>query len=217
MVKYYKYTLLFFTISIFGCYNDDDNQVVEAFNATHKSSELTSVIKSITSHDGSFDDHIDNTSCFSLVFPYQLKINSKLQTFNSSRELLTINDTDEIEIVFPISIALKNYQIFEVNSSSELMTHKSICEESLHIESNSCLDLVYSITIKEFNELNGTFETFHFTNNKDIYLYLEELHDSDVYEIQYPISLTDNNSETTIINSSHEFIEAYEFVDSYCD
>ncbi|GAA0754540.1 hypothetical protein [Psychroflexus lacisalsi] len=216
MTKLYKYTLLFLIIIFSGCYNDD-NQIVEALDASHNSSELTSVLKSITSHDASFDDQVDNTSCFSLVFPYQLKVNSNIKTFTSAEELSYLDVSDEIEILYPVSIALKNYQIFEVNSTSELNSHKLSCERSLDIEPNSCVDLVYNLTIKQFNEIHGVFKTFDLTNNKEAFMYFEELHDNDVYEIQYPILLQDRNSENTTVNSNSEFINTFQSVVRNCD
>ncbi|MBZ9777602.1 hypothetical protein LB452_01585 [Psychroflexus sp. CAK8W] len=216
MIRFYKYILLFLIIIFSGCYNDD-NQIVEVFDTSQNSSELTSILKSITSHDASFDDHVDNTSCFSLVFPYQLKVNSNIKTFTSAEELSYLNVSDEIEILYPVSIALKNYQIFEVNSFSELNSHKLSCESSLDIEPNSCVDLVYSLTVKQFNELHGVFKTINLTNNKDAYIYFEELHDNDVYEIQYPLSLQDNNSENITVNSNSEFIETFQSVVRTCN
>ena len=80
--------VLFILVS---CY-DDDSQVVESVDTAHRSSELTTMIKSMSLHNASYDDHIDNTSCFSLVFPYQINVNSTSTTITSIQDLSELSE-----------------------------------------------------------------------------------------------------------------------------
>lgn len=192
-----------------GCY-EDDSQVIESRDALHRSSVLTPLIKSITLHNANFDDHIDNTSCFSLVFPYEVNINSNRRTISSIQDLNSIDENDQVQILFPISIVFFDYTQHKVNTTSELSLLTNSCEEKFDIEHNPCLNFDFPIVIKEFNELDGTFETLNLISNEELFQYVDNLHDSDVYEIDYPISLLDSNSGGHVINSNSEFEEAFE-------
>lgn len=217
MSKLYKHIFFFsLVLIVLGCY-EDDSQLLESTNAAHRSSELTPLIKSITLHDASFDDLVDKTSCFSLVFPYQLKVNSRVQRMDSAHEISDLDEDDTIEIIFPVSVVFSNYNNHEVISNSEFNTIKNLCENEERIQTNSCFDFVYPVSIKEYNEQGSTFETLTFDNNKALFLYLDHLHDSDVYEIDFPISLLNSDSRSITINSNLEFIEALETSSSDCN
>lgn len=192
-----------------GCY-EDDSQIIESRNALHRSSVLTPLIKSITLHNANFDDHIDNTSCFSLVFPYEVNINSNRRTISSIQDLNSVDENDQVQILFPVSIVFFDYTQHKVNTTSELRLLTNSCEEKFDIEYNPCLNFDFPIVIKEFNELDGTFETLNLISNEEIFQYLDNLHDSDIYEIDYPILLLDSNSDGHVINSNSEFEEAFE-------
>jgi hypothetical protein len=209
MKKKYTWVLLFSALLLISCY-DDDSELVESTNATHRSSELTSLIKSMTLHNASFDDHIDKTSCYSLVFPYTLSVNSTIKTIASIQDVNSIDENDQIEILYPASIVYFDYNQFEVNSPTELRLLTNNCEDNFILDYNACLDFEYPIVVNEFNELNATFETITIDSNKKAFEYVSALHDSDVYEIEYPITLLDHNFNPTVINSNAEFISAFD-------
>ncbi|MBZ9651637.1 hypothetical protein [Psychroflexus montanilacus] len=215
MNKFYNYIFLLFLFVFVGCY-EDDSQVIESRDALHRSSVLTPLIKSITLHNANFDDHIDNTSCFSLVFPYEVNINSNRRTISSIQDLNSIDENDQVQILFPISIVFFDYTQHKVNTTSELSLLTNSCEEKFDIEHNPCLNFDFPIVIKEFNELDGTFETLNLISNEELFQYVDNLHDSDVYEIDYPILLLDSNSDGHVINSNSEFEEAFEASLSGC-
>ena len=200
MNRFY-FLILFILVS---CY-DDDSQVVESDDTAHRSSELTTMIKSMSLHNASFDDHIDNTSCFSLVFPYQINVNSNTTTITSIQDLSELSNDDEIEIIYPVTSVFFNYEEHQIISPAELDTVKNLCDQNFNIQSNNCFDFVFPLTVKRFNELNGNFETFHLDNDKEVFTHFDNLHDTHVYQLNYPINLTDANADTLVINSNEAF------------
>ena len=201
MKKVFYILLLLILTSCF----DDDSEIIESDNTASRSSEMTTLMKSVSLHNASFDDHIDKSSCFSLVFPYQLKINSVTTTINSVEDISDLNIDDDIEIVYPVTAVFFDY---DQNKMTSLIDHNNMiefCEKDFNIEPNSCMDIQYPITVKTFNELNGNFETSHFNSDKEVFLFLDNLHDTDVYEIEYPIILHDSDLNSHIIDSNIEF------------
>ncbi|RRO19711.1 hypothetical protein [Flavobacteriaceae bacterium 14752] len=203
--------LLYFILSIalVGCYNDDAAQRELSEDSSHRTSELTRLIKAMSLHNARFDDAIDNTSCFSLIFPYQVQINSELRTINSIQDISALNNEDEIDIVYPVNAVFYNYEEHKINSTTEFNLVKNTCDQNFNIQTNLCLDFQYPITFKEFNDLTRSFETFQLNSDKDVFLHLENLHDNDVFEIDYPIFLSDSNSGSIRIDSNAEFISAF--------
>jgi hypothetical protein len=217
MVKFYKAVIfLLLPILMLSCY-EDDAPLVEDENTLHHSSDLSSKLQSITSHNASFDDVVDNAFCFSLVFPYELTVNDQLRVFNSAHDLSYLREEDTIEIVFPASIVFSDYTIEEVNSTTELNEMTNQCDDFQSIIAFNCYSIEFPLTLKDFNDINSSFQTHHFFNKKDIFLYLENLHDSDVYEIDYPISLIDKISREIVINNNQEFIDMLDSLPSHCE
>jgi len=217
MVKFYKAVIfLLLPILMLSCY-EDDAPLVEDENTLHHSSDLSSKLQSITSHNASFDDVVDNAFCFSLVFPYEPTVNDQLRVFNSAHDLSYLREEDTIEIVFPASIVFSDYTIQEVNSTSELNALANQCDDFQSITMFNCYSINFPLTLKDYNDVNSSFQTHHFFNNKAIFLYLENLHDSDVYEIDYPITLLTKNSREIVINNNQEFIDMLDSLPSHCE
>ena len=204
MKKIY-YILLLIVVS---CY-DDDNELIISENVSHNTSELTTMVKSMSLHNASFDNVVDNTSCFSLDFPYQLNVNSELKNISSVNDLSEVSEEDDVEIVFPININFYNYELHEAINQTDFNLVKNVCAEDFNITSHACLDFQYPIEIKEFNDLTESFETFQLNNDKEVYLHFDNLHDNDVYEIEYPIFLIGSNSDPLRIDSNVDFMDVF--------
>jgi hypothetical protein len=91
------------------------------------------------------------------------------------------------------------------------------CDDFQSIIAFNCYSIEFPLTLKDFNDINSSFQTHHFFNKKDIFLYLENLHDSDVYEIDYPISLIDKISREIVINDNKEFIDMLDSSPFHCE
>ncbi len=204
----FKYTVLIMLFSFSGCYSDDSDVSIHSLDAAHRTSHLTDLIKSVTLHHSSFDDVVDGSSCFSLKFPYELKVNSELMSISNMDDISVLSEKDVIEIQYPVSVIFFDYTSHQVNSASDLRNLQLQCESTFDIKPNSCIEFDYPITVKDFNDFTSSFSTHHFTNNEAFFLYLEHLHDSDMFEIEYPITLNDTPSTSIEISSNLELINA---------
>ncbi len=206
MKRILNYILLIFLV---GCYSDD-SQTLQSENSTNRTSEITGFIKSISAHDASFDDAIDNTSCFSLIFPYQIRVNTEVKTINSKSDISELNSNDDVEIIYPVNSVFYNYEKHQIDTNTDFKLINTTCKQNLNFQINSCLDIQYPIIFKEFNDLTRRFETFHLDNDEEVFIHLENLHDNDIFEIEYPVFLTNSNSDTLRIDSNAEFISLFD-------
>ena len=195
--------ILFILIFAFvGCY-DDDSTLIASDNTAHISSKLTNSIKSITLHDASFDDIVDKSSCISLEFPYQVLVNTELQTINSIEDIETLHEADTIEIVYPVSAVLYNYEKHQITSFSEYDVVVNACEENFDLSPHRCLDIEYPIIVKMYNQVGNNFQTMDLNHDQDMYVFLDNLHDTDIYELEYPIIVNDHTTGSSVVISSN--------------
>lgn len=206
MKKIFYYISLLILVS---CYTDDEVSTVQSENNAHRNSEFTRLVKAISLHDASFDNSIDNTSCFSLNFPYQIRVNSNLRTINSVQDISDINSDDDVDIVYPVNVIFYNYKEHDVTSETDFNLMLNSCNQDFDIQPNYCLDIQYPITFKEYNDLIQSFETFRLNSDKEVFLHLEDLHDNDIFEIDYPIYLSDTDSNIIRVDSNADFITVY--------
>lgn len=214
MNKIIYYILLIFLV---GCYNDEEVQTLQSENNAHRNSELTKLVKSISVHNASFDDLIDNTSCFSIKFPYQIQVNSELRNITSEQDISDLSNTEQIEIVYPVKAIFYNYEEHNIVSGTDFNLVKSVCDENFNIQPNSCLDIQYPIVLKEFNDLTQSFETFQLNTDRQVFRHLENLHDNDIFEIEYPIFLLDSSSNSIRIDSNSDFIAVFNESQQNCE
>jgi len=200
-----KRILLILVLALVSCY-DDDSIVIVSDNTAHISAKLTNSMKSIALHDASFDDIIDNSSCFSLEFPYQVVVNAELKTINSKADLETLHENDEIEIVYPVSAVLFNYDKHQITSISGYEAVANACEQNFNLSPHRCLDFEYPVTIKMYNQVGSSFQSMNMDHDQDLYTFLDNLHETDIYEIDYPIILNDHTTGTSkSISSNADF------------
>ena len=200
-----KRILLILVLAAVSCY-DDDSTFIESNDTAHNTSKLTTNIKSISLHDASYDDIIDNSSCFSLEFPYQVSVNSEIRTINSVEDINAIDENDELEIIYPVSAVFYNYEKHQITSSAEFDLIANTCEEDFDITAHSCLDIQYPVAVKMFNQVGNDFHTMNVGHDQALFTLMDNLHDTDVYEIDYPILLNDHSTGTVeSINSNLEF------------
>ncbi len=190
-------------IGLAGCYSED-SEIVQSERTSHRTSELSLILRSLSAHEASFDNVIDNTSCFSIDFPYQINLNSESTTIAGLEDLANITQEDDIELIFPINTTFFNYESQEVLSQTEFNLIKNSCNRDFNIILNLCYRLQYPVTFKEYNNLTESFETFHLHSDEEVFVHIQNLHDNDVYELEYPLILKDHNNASTFINSNDE-------------
>lgn len=202
---FYVILIVFFS----GCY-EDDTQILQSENASHRSSELSLKIKSMSAHHAAFDDIIDNISCFSIDFPYQINLNSNLKTISSLEDISEISAEDNIEFIYPFNTTFYNYEEHQATNLTGFNLIKNTCSDEFNFDPNPCLDFQFPITLKEYNDLTESFESYQLDNDRDVYLHIENLHDNDIYEIVYPVFLKDSNANVIRVESNEQFISVFD-------
>jgi hypothetical protein len=165
--------------------------------------QLKNLIMSVASHDGSFDNVVDKSSCFSIDFPYTCYYYGQPYQVNSIEDLAPFKVGDDLIPKFPINITFANYIQAEVPNEEAFNELIDLCENGLlWNESITCVDIIYPVNISVYNPDNGNFETITFTHHKQTFQSIEGFDTNLIASIQFPIQIQLPNNVILTINSN---------------
>lgn len=191
MRTHFKYILLLSSVLFISCY-DNETIIIEEEdnNALRFDDELTNLMKSVTSHDASFDDFIDQSHCFSINFPYQIVIEEEIFTIQNKDDLISFTEEQNIEVVFPIQVSLHTFEVKQVESIAQFNNLKQSCNEgSLNASHIPCADFIYPLKIASYNSNSRRFDELEFNSDVEAFTFLNNLDTSSVFEIKYPANI----------------------------
>ena len=225
--KYSVFSLLFMAaLMVTSCQDEfeelpqpDEQQTIIASSSTAKLIERTS------SNDGSFDNIVDGASCFALNFPYTVEVNGIQITIDSREDLQLIeeifdaldDDIDILDIIFPITITLSDFEQIVINNKEELRAYAAECTEGGNDDDIECIDFDYPITLFTF-DINEQ-QTGTVTVNSDLELrrFFKELGDDDLISIDFPVTLKLYDGTSVTVNNNAELAAAIESAKDACD
>ena len=201
-MKYIVYFMML--VMIAGCQKEEltivEGEDDEAFTDDR---QLKSLLMSVVSHDGSFDDIVDSSSCFSIDFPYTCYYKGYPYPVNSIDDLAVFKNGDELIPKFPVNITFANYLQAEVPDVTAFNQLIDLCANgSLYNDIINCVDIIYPVRISVYDPSNSSFETIIFENDKQTFLSIEDFDVDRIASIQYPIQLRMQNEVVLTINSN---------------
>jgi len=201
-MRYLLYAMLLIVFA--GC-QKEELTVVQAPDGESflRDGQLRSLIMSVVSHDGSYDDIIDSSSCFSINFPYTCIYGGKEYLVNSIEDLSVFNEGMNLTPKFPIIITFADYISAEVPNADAFEDFKIACANgTLFNESITCIDINYPVDISIYNTVTSNFETISFLHDKQTFQTIEEMDQSLIANIQYPIEILLPNNVVLTIESN---------------
>lgn len=202
MKKAMKYLSLFFIGILFlnvSCRQEESEFIEAPPEETLKANSNVATLLSRTSmNDGSGDNIIDNASCLNIKLPVTIIANGIEINVVSEDDFETIeeifdaleDDQDLLEIIFPITIILNDFEEIVVNDLSEFNTYVASCPGENEFDDDiECADIKYPITASVFNSQNEVIDTVTITDDATLYAFLDELEDTDIVNINFPITV----------------------------
>src|SRR5210317_471620 len=116
----------FFALLLFTSCQEEAVEItpVDESEALAPESELTSLMLSTSTMDGSADNIIDGASCLAVELPITVKVNGLEIIIDSKEDFKIIeavfkefdDDEDRLDIVFPITIIMANHEEIVIES-----------------------------------------------------------------------------------------------------
>ena len=193
-------------VTFMACQKEELTVVQEQEESSFLEDEqLVGLIKSVASHDGSFDDLVDQSSCFSINFPYEILLNGDLVVITSINDLLVIKPMDDVVPIFPIEITTANYVELEVADQVTFTNYAFSCATgAMYDDRITCLDFNYPISISIYNRINTTFETLIYNHDKETFQGLELIEEGTLATIKFPVRAKMLDGTTISFQSNQE-------------
>ncbi|MBT8223179.1 MAG: hypothetical protein KJN96_08435 [Eudoraea sp.] len=198
-IKLLSLLLLGITLLNSSC-RQEESEFIEAplEESLKANSNVASLLSKTAMKDGSDDNIIDNASCLSVQLPVTIIANGIEIVVDDPEDFETIedifdeleDDQDILEIIFPITLILSDFEEVVINNLNDLANYVASCSGENEFDDDiECADIKYPITASVFNSQNEVIDTITITDDETLYAFLDELEDSDIVNINFPITI----------------------------
>ena len=192
-------------------------------------SDVANAMRSAAANNGSLDNILDGTDCFSINLPVTIIANGITITIDSLEDLEILeeifdefeDDEDLLEFFFPITIILNDYTEIVIENQDQLEAFIESCT-SPDDDVIECVDFVYPISFSIYNSNFQIIDTVVIENDEALYDFLEELEENNdggaiLASLNFPVTLIYADGSTIEVNSNQELHEALNAADEFCD
>ncbi|MBL4662274.1 MAG: hypothetical protein JKY22_01630, partial [Flavobacteriaceae bacterium] len=219
--------LIIFSLLLFSC-RTEDMEIVEAppEDTFGVNSTIANLLKRTATNDGSYDNIIDGASCFNIQLPVTVIANGIEVVIENEDDIDIIedifdefsDDTDTLEIIFPITIILDDYTRVVVNSQVELNALAAQCpDENSGDDDIECIDIQYPITASIFNQNNELIDTVVINSDEELLDFLDDIDEGTIVTFDFPFTVILWDGTTIEINNFVELQSVIESAIDQCD
>jgi hypothetical protein len=218
--------MLFSILLLTGC-QEESIEIIEpapeeSFTPT---SSVANLITRIALRDGSEDNIISNSSCFSIKLPVTLTVNDTELIIDTQDELILLellldefdDDDDEIQLTFPITIILSDYSEVTISSADALEDYIDSCEEGGLDDDIECVDFTYPLEISTYDPDNQVSDFVVLNNDQQLYEFLDDRDDDLLLSFNFPLTLVLSDGTQVIVTNNFELEEVIEDAKDDCD
>lgn len=190
-------------------------------------SNLANLMRYTSANDGSVDDLLDNSDCFTVNLPVTIVANGITLTIETLDDLNVLQaifdasntDDDDLEFLFPITIILNDYTEVNIETVDALEDFIATCISDEDII--ECADFVYPISFSIYNTDFQVIDTVVIDNDYELYIFLESLDDDDngvvLASLNFPVTIAYANGSTVEVNNNQALEEAINAADENCE
>lgn len=203
--------LVFLGVFIFSCQKEEEEHIDETEEETiNSNSQLTDLLLRTSQNPGAYDDIIDGNSCASVILPVTVIANGQQVTVNTPEDINIIkdifnlfpNDTDTLEIMFPISLELFDYTQVTITNQTDLDALAATCD--IADAEIGCLNIVYPISFFTYNTDQQQTGTVTITNDWELFDFLHRLGPDDFISIDFPITVQLEDGSSVEVNTNQQ-------------
>ena len=220
------YILLGFVFLLLtSCQKEEETIIQDNTQSFAKTSPIASLLARTSQNPTSIDNILDNSSCFSVVLPVTVIVNSQEIVVTNQADYQIVqdainefsNDDDIVNFIYPITIQFQNFQTLVVQTPDQLDDILDDCDDDDGFDEIDCISLVYPIVINVYDSNNQIADTVTITSNSMFFNFLANLSSATFVAISYPISAENSNGQTITINSNSQLEDFIEDSIDDCD
>lgn len=174
-------------------------------------SEVYDLVFRTSMYDGSADDEIDGSPCFSIEFPYTVIVDGEEITISSEAErnaflagLAPGALPQDIELDFPVNIQNAGHQIVTVVNIQQFRGLQQGCRNSLGRNGApiNCARFSFPLRLTSYNRASQQSGSAVLNSQQELFQYLENISSSIVVSFEYPLEMVLGNRNITIPNQN---------------
>lgn len=205
------FVLFLLSVALFSCQKEGEEHIDETEEETiTANSPLTGLLLRTSQSPGAYDDIIDGNSCASVILPVTVIANGQQVTVNTPEDINIIkdifnlfpNDTDTLEIMFPISLELFDYTQVTISNQTDLDALAATCD--IADAEIGCLNIVYPISFFTYNTDQQQTGTVTITNDWELFDFLYSLGPDDFISLNFPISIQLEDGTTVEVDTNQQ-------------
>ncbi|MEJ2113294.1 MAG: hypothetical protein P8X62_06255 [Flavobacteriaceae bacterium] len=202
--------LPFFALLMFSSCQDEVMEITETNEEQvfEADSEVAELMSKVATNDGSEDNIIDGANELSLKLPVTVIANGEQIVVASVEDYNKIeanfdafeDDDDTLEIVYPVTVTLRDYSEVVVNSRTELdaLRDDSTDEEDDDIE---CIDFKYPISFSVYDSNFQVIDVITIENDTQLYRFIHNLEPGILVSLNFPVTMIYADGSTIEVNS----------------
>ena len=213
---------------LFGSCRQEEFELIEGpqDEVLQANSTVATLLQRTSTKDGSDDNIIDNASCISVQLPITVVVDGLEINVDSEDDFDTIedifdaldDDEDILEILFPITVILSDYTEFVISNEDELEELTEDCSgENEEDDDIECADIQYPVTASIFNSNNEVLDVITFTNDQDLYRFIDDLEDDDIVNLDFPITVVLFDGSEVRVNDLDTLEDVLDDASDACD
>ena len=190
-------------------------------------STLTNLMSSTSIMDGSADNIIDNASCLSVELPVTVIVKVLEITIDSREDFKVIeaifkefdDDEDNLDIVFPITIVLTNYEEVVIQNREALTELVKECRgENEEDDDIECIDFQYPISFSVYNGDFQVLDVITIENDRQLYRFIKRVKNAEVLaSLNFPVTMELADGTEIVVNNNIELQRTIENANDICD
>ncbi len=217
--------VLLLSLTLFSC-RKEEMEIIEPPEEEVLASSVANLLIKTSTNDGSYDNILDGASCFNIKLPVTVTANGVEVVVETEEDLNTVeaifdefdDDTDTLEITFPITIVLQDFSEMILNNQTALNTAASNCPGENEADDDiECVDIQYPITASLFNQSNELIETIVIESDQELYNFLVTMDPDAIVTFDFPITLVLFDGTPIEINNFQELATVITDVADSCD
>ena len=215
------------TFLLTACRSEEDELIEPNPEQTlQANSNVANLLQRTAQNDGSEDNIIDNASCIDIELPVTVNVNGLEIVVDTEDDLDLIedifdefdDDEDIVEIFFPITIVLADFTEVTIEDIDELEDFAELCEgENEDDDDIECADLQFPISASIFDTNNELIGTLDINNDEELYLFIEDLEDTQIITIGFPIVVLLSDGSEVVAENLDQLEEILDDAEDDCD
>lgn len=204
--------LMLVTFLLAGCQKEEFEVLTEEDqNAFTTDAQVYDLALRSSMYDGSADDEIDESPCFSLQFPYtvsfsgrELTINSAAERANFISELAQNPVGISFSLQFPVTVKNAAHREVVVQNRQQYLGLQQACRNSLNSGQGpiTCARVEFPVLVFTYDRALQQTNSINLNTEEEMFNFLNNLNNNSVVSFDYPLSLILEDERIVVRNNS---------------